>query len=349
MPLYYSQYFGIKHQDFFCKGVYNGCLDSDSLLHVDPLLLKGCPIEEFKDSYQHFLNYFRQMIPLVKYVKNENTSDPFFKRIVSLFKFREIPNTGLGFSKGNTHGRGISGDLSLQLATSAFTIINAGLLDPEIFGLMHLIEDNMGADRISDMTISILFPDFLSYTERISKELNLPVFEYKQTYDKSFYVPHYKNKPIIFLPMSVLADLPYAKDYDEIDKVCNYNNMLKRKVAEIIGLTWSLYKDYRKKDWKQIIINNKKCYDEAIDYYRHLKGVPYDFTNDERRQYTWPILHDIISANNLDLSAYGVNKTQHDIFDLTKAIINQFKHLVEDNRLSELFYRKRSVKAVLSA
>lgn len=82
--------------------------------------------------------------------------------MVNRFTFKEIPNTGLGFSKGNTKGRGISGALSIQLAHSAYTIINAGLEDPEIFGLMQLIEDNMAADRISDMTIAILQKHFNS-------------------------------------------------------------------------------------------------------------------------------------------------------------------------------------------
>lgn len=42
-----------------------------------------------------------------------------------------------------------------------FFLKNAGLEDPEIFGLMQLIEDNLAADRISDMTIAILQKHFL--------------------------------------------------------------------------------------------------------------------------------------------------------------------------------------------
>lgn len=51
MAIHYSQYFNLLHQDFVSKGVYNAFLDKDSLLHVDPLLLKGCLIPEFKESY----------------------------------------------------------------------------------------------------------------------------------------------------------------------------------------------------------------------------------------------------------------------------------------------------------
>ena len=42
MAIHYSQYFHLQHNDFVSKGVYNAFLDKDSLLHVDPLLLKDC-------------------------------------------------------------------------------------------------------------------------------------------------------------------------------------------------------------------------------------------------------------------------------------------------------------------
>lgn len=47
MATHYSKYFGITHNDFVSKGVYNGYVDKDSLLHVDPLLLKGLSLRLF--------------------------------------------------------------------------------------------------------------------------------------------------------------------------------------------------------------------------------------------------------------------------------------------------------------
>lgn len=82
MAIHYSQYFNLLHQDFVSKGVYNAFLDKDSLLHVDPLLLKGCLIPEFKESYEKFLCYFQQLIPLVRFVKEPNAKDLFFKQII---------------------------------------------------------------------------------------------------------------------------------------------------------------------------------------------------------------------------------------------------------------------------
>lgn len=339
MAIHYSQYFHLQHMDFVSKGVYNAFLDKDSLLHVDPLLLKGCMIPEFKESYNTFLGYFRKLVPLAKFVKDTNARDPFFKQIVRRFTMREISNTGLGFSKENSYGKGISGDLANQLANSACTIIQAGLVEPEIFALMQLIEDNVGADRISDMTLCILQEDFLAYTQRIAKELHLPTKTFMFAHGVKYEVPFYKNKPIHFIPMQLLADLPKANDFDEIDKVCNYNNQLKKKIAEIIGVAWAQYKDYKKRDWKDLILGNKACYETAISYYRGLKGVAYDFSYDNKNEYVDILLYDLLLQYPLILPSFSECNPQTEVYEITKSICLQFKHLVEDNRLSELFYK----------
>ena len=236
MALTYSRFFKVKHRDFVKKGVYNAFLDQDSLLHIDPLLLKGSEIPEFKNAYTEFFDYFRLFIPLVEASKADNLQDRFFKQMVKRFTFKEIPNTGLGFSKGNTRGKGISGTISIQLAHSAYTIIKAGIEDPEIFGLMQLIEDNMAADRISDMAIAILQRHFLEYTQRIAQEMGLTTYPYTFEHRVTFQVPFYRGKPIHFIPESFLANLPVAHDFEEIDNVCNYNNQLKRKIGRVLSL-----------------------------------------------------------------------------------------------------------------
>lgn len=338
MSLTYSRFFKVKHRDFLQKGVYNAFLDQDSLLHIDPLLLKGSEIPEFKNAYTEFFDYFRLFIPLVEASKADNLQDRFFKQMVKRFTFKEIPNTGLGFSKGNTRGKGISGTISIQLAHSAYTIINAGLKDPEIFGLMQLIEDNMAADRISDMTIAILQRHFLEYTQRIAQEMGLTTYSYTFEHRVTFQVPFYRGKPIHFIPESFLANLPIAHDFEEIDNVCNYNNLLKRKIAELIGVNWAEYKAYKKKDWKNLIIDNKDCYGAAISFYKSLNAIPYDFTADNKNQYRVVLLQELLDEIPFPKPIEYENE-EDEVYKLTLAMCHQFKHLVEHNRISELFYR----------
>lgn len=341
MALHYSKYFNIAHNEFERLGVYDGYLDKDSLLHIDPLNLKNCKEPEFEDAYEKFMQFFRSFVPLVNHAKSENLKDIFFKRIVKRYTMKEIPNTGLGFSKTNTSGKGISGALAVQLASSTYAIIKAGMMDPEIFGLMQLIEDNIAADRISDMTLSILQKDFLCYTERIAKELQLPTHPFKYDYDTVFNVPFYNRKPIHFVPMCILSGLPMAVDYEDIDSVVNYNHQLKKKIAAIIGVVWSDYKKYKKEDWKKLILGNKKCYDTAVEYYRNLSGVPYDFNTDSQFQYFDVRIEDIVKNNLLQIPEKENQSPKEEVYSMALAICKQFKHLVEHNRLSEMFYRKK--------
>lgn len=339
MSIHYSEYLRVSHEGLTSKGVYNGCIDVDSKLHIDPLLLKNCKVPEFTGSYEEFLKYFEGFVSLTKFAKVANTSDRFFKRMVERFTFSEIPNTGLGYSVNNTKGTGISGALARQLATSAYEIISAGMVDPEIFALMQFIEDNIGADRISDMTISILYKRFISFTQRISKELSIKTLPAKYR-GEIFHLPFFKMHPIIYIPQVILADLPLANSYEDIDSVCRYNNELKQRVAQVIGLSWQDYKEFKKRDWKNILMNNPDCYRTAISFYKGLTGVSYDFAQDGREQYSDILLKEFLIKHPLNFQYIASSNPRNDIYELTKAICIQFKHLVEDNRLSEIFYRK---------
>lgn len=340
MDTSYSRYFHLKHKDFVQKGVYDGFVNKDSLFHVDPLLLKGCKIAEFETAYDDFLNYFTRFIPLAKNANPADHNNLFFKRMEYFFTFKEIPNTGLGFSKGNSNGSGVSGRVAKLLAKSAYDIINAGMVDPEIFCLMQLIEEKIGPDRISDMTIAILQKHILSYTERIATELGIPTQPYVLE-DNCFRVPFYNKKPMHFLPISILANLPIAYDFEDVNDVCDYNDSLKRKVANIIGLKWMDYKDYKKQDWKKIILNNKQCYDAVIEGYKRLTGVAYDFKEDKKELYRNIELQELLDENPLDINYSDQQVTEESVYVIAKKICLQFKHLIEYNRLSELFFKRK--------
>ena len=50
-------------------------------------------------------------------------------------------------------------------------ILALGIDDPEMFELIGLFQEDVGADLLSDMAVSILKPRFLSFTQRVTKEL----------------------------------------------------------------------------------------------------------------------------------------------------------------------------------
>ena len=335
----YNKFFGVSVEEFEARGVFNAFIDCDSKFHVDPLLLRGSKIPEFQDAYEAFLNYFRAFVPLVKHVNRPDMNDRFFKQMVKRFTFPELQYTGLGFSKGNAQGTGISGKLSIQLATSAYEIIKAGYEDPEIFALMPLIEDQIGQDRISDMTIAILRRQFLAYTQRISEELGLEVERYKLTYDEEYWVPYNGKNTFHFIPKVFLNDLFIATSFEDIGDAADYNERLKARLAQIIGVTWREYDKYTKADWKRIILNEEACYEAAIDYYKSIKGVSYNFDTDRHGKY-WDLKFAKLAFDNPIQFLSNIFRSPGErIYKWTNAICDKFKHLIEDNRMSELLHR----------
>jgi hypothetical protein len=218
-------------------GVFNGFVDLDSELYVDPNLLKSAKTPELAGSYKKFVKYFEDVVRLLD--ASKAAGDRFFKQATKRLVFREEKISALGYSKGGIAGSGVGSGLAVNIAATAAQIIEAGIKDPEIFQLVGVLEEGVGADRISDMTISIVLPDLLSYSERVATDLKLDL-KRVSVRGKEYKLPH-DNKtgaPIMLIPREILDDLPVALDWYDIDRVCRYNEELRTKVNEIIGTTW---------------------------------------------------------------------------------------------------------------
>lgn len=339
MPVRYSELFNIPHKLFLDKGVYDGCVNLDSKLHIDPSLLKKTKIKEFENAYSKFTDHFQPIFHLTKHVKHRSSIDRCFSQIYNRLIFKEKANSGLGYSVSNTHGNGISGKLSMQLANSAIDIISIGIEDPVIFELLPFIEENIGADRISDMTIAILYGNFLRYTQRICLELsiNTVCFNSRNTQEQ-YNLPCYNNKPIIFIPTELLCDLPSAQDWDDIDRVCTYNRALRGRIAESIGLTWKEAQSMPKSNIKQYLMDNPTIFKEIIDLYKDQANTSYDCIQDRAGIYIGESVKETISREHpLDLSQYKP-LTIENVYNISILICQQYKSLIEDNGMYDLLY-----------
>lgn len=201
MAKHYSTYYKISHNDFVSKGVFDGYIGKDARLHVDPLLLKNCSTPEFIGAYDKLLNHFRQLVHLVP-DDNVQITPLRYKSIVNHLSFPEFYYIGLGFGKDTNAGKGITGTKAKNLADTAIEIIQDGVHDPEIFLLINLFQENIGADGISDIMIWTLREEFIRYTQRIAKEFGFKTCRFNEQYDLPFFLRPYKGQikttPIIF-------------------------------------------------------------------------------------------------------------------------------------------------------
>lgn len=336
MALHYCEYLGIKHSQLVEKGVYDGFLDQDSKLHIDPMLLKNSTILEFRDAYDTFIKYFDRFYTLQPHIQIRNKSDRFFRTMVKNFTFPELANTGLGYSTARVGGSGISGKIAENLANSSLDIIGAGIQDREIFALMHFLEDGIGADRISDMTIHILSQKFLDYTRRVCNELGLANASYMNNG-----LPYYNSSPIYFIPESFLTELKMAHDITDIDYVASYNNTLRHKVCMAIQGNWKDFENMTKSEFRRIVYHNQVAYREFIQYVKNMRTTGYDFRKDRNGEYGNLVFDEFIRDNPIDFSVSFEKKSEAEyVYEIARKICLHFKHLVEDCRMYRLMLEK---------
>ena len=280
---------------------------------------------------------------LVPHVKSRTDNDRFFRQIVGRLTFKEISNTGLGYSSSGTKGNGIGGKLSIQLANSAMDIIQAGIEDPIIFELMPFFEENIGSDRISDMTITLLKSNFIDYTQRMAKELAIKTTIFtKQRDGQKFELPCYKTKPIIFIPTSLLCDLPIAHSWEDIDWVCSYNDALRSRISKLIGITWKEISTLKKKEIKKILLDNANVFKDIVNFFKNKQPIPYDYENDKLGEFSCvEATENIVKDLPLDLKAY-LPITSDNIFSVVVEICMKYKELIENNGLYELLYDNKN-------
>lgn len=276
----YSEIFKVSADALEAKGVFNADVDSDSQLHIDPSLFKDCQIPEFVGAYDIFNGYFAKLFEgLVPYAREESV---FYNQLVKRLSFREIANTCLGYSQKGIHGSGIGGKLAKQIANTILDIYDVGIKNPVVFEMMPFFEEGIGADRISDMSAHLLIHNLIAYTQRVCRELNTPMQAIVKLNGRPKELPTYRNVGYVFVPYEVLCDLPTASSYDDIDSVCHYNDMFRRRICQAIGELWKDFKNAPKSRIKQILLDNPGLFKEFIDEYEQSKHRPYNFVNDRK-------------------------------------------------------------------
>ena len=327
----YHEAFAIEAEELKTLGVYDGYIDRDSEFYVLPHLFENIEVNEFKNSYQKYKDKFSNIIKILKHAKEPSDKDTFFKRAIKEFEFHELAHVGLGYSKTNKRGSGIGKGFAQKLAKTAYDIVKAGIEDPDIFELIGLLEEGIGADRVSDMFISILTDDFLEYTQNIVIKLKLQTkkFEYK---NKQYEIPFYRDAHIVFVPTEVLVKLPISLDKDDISTVCSHNERLRDRVNEIISSAFN-GTELDKHSLKNLLISNPELLKEIVQRYHAKVNEGYDFEIDPYGEFIWKELAKEYSFKY----PLSISKNKKPI-EVVNTICKKYQSLIEDNGLFKMLH-----------
>ncbi|MDE2637150.1 MAG: hypothetical protein OXI30_12375, partial [Chloroflexota bacterium] len=286
MPKTISDYLDIDSTLLEEAGAYNGFVDVDTELFIDPRLLKSTEASELHSSYQRIHTRYSNIIKLIALSKRRG--DALWNRALKLLRFPEVRGLCIGYSSKSTRGRGIGKKLSAQLMDTANTIIDAGVTDPEIFELAGLFEENIGADLIGDMIGNIIKTDLHAYSHRIFGDIGIPAGHPKVRINRKYILPMnlHNNRPIILVPSDVLNDLPVAHSYEDIDYVVSFNDRLRRELNRVIARIWG-NDPPSKRAYKEAILYNPNILTGLIEIYRDMRPTAYNLTDDPGGYYAW--------------------------------------------------------------
>ncbi len=344
MPKRLSDVLGVSRAALEREGAFDGFVDIDAPFHTDPHLLRNVRTLELKTSHDRLKEYFTRIIKLLEV--SQTAEDRFFREVVRRMRFREIKYLRLGYSLSGSAGRGIGERLANAIAHTAKELVNAGIKDPEIFELVGLLEEGVGADRISDMTIRIILPDLLAFTQRVGQNLKVettPVIYEEKEY--SLPVIPEDSAFLILVPREILRHLPVAFDWSDVDIVCVYNEALRAKVNALIGKTWREARiQHTKHEIRSVVLRHPRLMRELIDLYTAKKGMHYDFDRDPDGLVSWSDIAVTYAKQFPLLFAVTRPKTDQDLVACVKTICDQFSTLVENNGLNQLLYEKKKLK-----
>lgn len=362
MPQRISDVFQVDSMILREHNVFNGFIDNDSKLYIDPRLLSKTSVIELKDAEEKVMNYFENRIkeieiiveiekelkelkikespenyiyrPSQTYLRLEKEYKEVIIEVRNKLMFPETPLAGLGYSNKGSKGKGIAKGIAGGLLDTIKIFVEVGMVDPIIFQLAPIFQKSIGADRMSDMIIFIILPELAKFSIRIAEQLNLPTADLTKINGDNFRnLPRYLNKGILLVPENILTSLPISYLWSEKSSIKNHNlelrNYMNDKIYSLFasGLTWKDIVD-DKNSLLELIIEHPDMMTKLIDTYKSTEPIPYDFIADPEDLFHW---HDVARSS----SQYYLRVYISDILDIKdtngKPLINEGLLNIKDN------------------
>jgi len=328
---YLSEFLGVTKDDLEKKSVFNRVVGYDSFLFIDPRLLGTLSLPEFKEAHDKFYSYFSDILGLLDYYirTGEKDTDAIVKA-QKLLSIKEIKGVGLGYSTKSDNGGGVGPVLASQLAEDGVMLLKYGENDPRIFELLGLFRKNFGPDRLSDMVVSILVDDFITYTQRVMSELKLsPNGEFNINKSKYQLITLPDKSPLIMIPKEVLSKFPISLDFSNISETIIHNEGLREKVNKDLGDKWYEKLKKSKDKRREVFYPDSLAINELIKLTLSRSPQQYDITLDDEGEVNWLEIARQLLKNNPFLDKSIIN-SKEDLVKFVDLIIDHYKYIIED-------------------
>ena len=215
--IYFTDFFEVDPVVLAAYGAFNISLINDLPLFIDPFLLFDSEHEQYKTLHEEIIKY-------VKFLRDISASDEAIAKGLRdhWFRFPEVRQNWLGFSRRGNSGSGLGNDFANALHRNlhvvfkdfgAETITKGSHLEK-----LCLLGSGVGRDHLSDFTTNLIKGFLLDYTQtfarqHVAKKQRRPCAAAKVTFDyeqrrwraKEFDLPVYGNDYVILTPKNILT------------------------------------------------------------------------------------------------------------------------------------------------
>ncbi len=322
-------------------GVFDATLGVDTKLFVDPKLIVNSKIEEFKNSRQKILDYFKNII---KIHRQSHITSRLRNEARDMLAIPEPKGLSIGYGDKTDRGTAIPKTLANQLLLSLSEILAVGIEDAEVMELLGLFVQNFASDRLSDLTVGIIYQDFCAYTQKISKDLKIKTKKFKiNSVEYNLPVHPFLGTQIIFIPNNFLRVLPVATDWDEIGYASEHNKILRKEFNQILfPVLKNTIRDMSGKS-KEEIDNFREGMKKLIDVYQKITVDPYDLQQDSKGYYS---IQPFVDSETSNIKPQKQPKNENDLIVSIRELVTQFQRCIEQNGGNKLLYRKSNTGAL---
>lgn len=344
-PVRFSDHFGADPARLAAAGVLDPSLNVDTGLFIDPLLIAGSRHPEMSGGARNTYDaHFTAVIKLLRAAKAPG--DVPWRNALRHLSFPEIKGTCLGYGAQSVSGSGSGSDMTAHMIETAKAIVDLGVDDPDLFAAMALFEEGFGPDRISDMTANVILGDLLRFNERVLDGLAVPRrwttirLKNGRTHGARLPVnPYVKgDAPVILVPADILRDLPIAKDWSEIADVVSKNEQLRSRLNAQIAELWASRSRKDKGKVRAWALSGKDAFETLLEMIHGAQPTPYDLAGDPLGEIVWRRLAATLAAQEPFTLKAPARLDMAGVVSVVEQIIEQFRFLIEDRRLSEELY-----------
>jgi hypothetical protein len=216
LEIYFSDFFEIDPEIVERYGAFNISLVADLPLFIDPFLIFNSTKPEYQALHVGMIDY-------LTFLRDKVSSGPLPKGLVDgLFRFGEIRNNWLGFTKTGNSGRGLgkkfAGSLHHNLDRLFADFGRETITRSSHIEKLGLISDGVGRDSISDFTTNLIHGYLLGYTQRFALEHLQPRFRKRfavnrvrfnlvtETWESgTFELPAFQGESVLLTPGDMLT------------------------------------------------------------------------------------------------------------------------------------------------